>query len=222
VSLKDRGKYQGITGGVVATANSVGPILGGIFTEKASWRWCFVSRGDPWGMGTRVDIRNAYILTCKYINLPLTSLAILCIFFLLPLKKVHGSWKSKLKKLDFYGAILTLAWAVLVLLALSWSGTTYAWSSAGVIAPLAIGIVLLGVFIYVEAKVVPLPLVPMYIFRDRTVAAAMVTTFGNGAAFFVSLYYLPQYFQVVRAEDALQSALSILPLIFVQVFISFG
>lgn len=43
VSLKDRGKYQGIIGGVVAVANSLGPILGGIFTEKASWRWCFVS-----------------------------------------------------------------------------------------------------------------------------------------------------------------------------------
>jgi MFS family permease len=43
VSLKDRGKYQGITGGVVATANSLGPILGGVFTEKLNWRWCFVS-----------------------------------------------------------------------------------------------------------------------------------------------------------------------------------
>ncbi len=43
VSLRDRGKYQGILGGVVALSNSVGPILGGVFTEKVSWRWCFVS-----------------------------------------------------------------------------------------------------------------------------------------------------------------------------------
>lgn len=43
VSLKERGKYQGITGCVVALANSCGPIVGGAFTERASWRWCFVS-----------------------------------------------------------------------------------------------------------------------------------------------------------------------------------
>lgn len=43
VSLKERGKYQGITGCVVALANSCGPIVGGAFTENASWRWCFVS-----------------------------------------------------------------------------------------------------------------------------------------------------------------------------------
>ena len=42
VSLEKRGKYQGILGMVVATANSIGPLVGGIFTEKASWRWCFV------------------------------------------------------------------------------------------------------------------------------------------------------------------------------------
>lgn len=85
--------------------------------------------------------------------------------FLLPLKKIQGSWIEKLKKLDFYGSILTLAWAILVLLALSWSGTTYSWTSAAVLAPLIIGIALLVVFIIVEAKVVPLPLVPMYISR---------------------------------------------------------
>lgn len=43
VSLKERGKYQGITGVVVVLSNSLGPIIGGLLTEKASWRWCFVS-----------------------------------------------------------------------------------------------------------------------------------------------------------------------------------
>lgn len=195
--MKDRGKYQGITGGVVAVANSVGPILGGIFTEKVTWRWCF------------------------YINLPLTGLAILVVFFFLPLKPVHGSMIAKLKKLDYAGSALTLAWAVLVLIAISWGGAEYPWSSAAVLAPLIIGIVLLIVFIVVEAKLISLPLIPMYIFKDRTVAASMATTFANGSAFYATLYYLPQYFQVVRQESPIQSGVDMLPLTFVQVFFSF-
>lgn len=197
MSLKDRGKYQGITGGVVAIANSVGPILGGIFTEKVTWRWCF------------------------WINLPLTGLAIVVVFFFLPLKRVQGSMVAKLKKLDYAGSALTLAWAVLVLLAISWGGVQYAWDSAAVLAPLIIGIVLLIVFIVVEAKVMSLPLIPMYIFKDMTVAASMATTFANGAAFYATLYYLPQYFQVVREESPVQSGVDMLPLTFVQVFFSF-
>lgn len=197
MSLKERGKYQGITGGVVAAANSLGPIIGGTFTEKVTWRWCF------------------------YINLPITGLAIIVIFFLLPLKTVHGSVRSKLRKLDYYGSILTLAWAVPFLIALSWGGTMYSWSSAAVLAPLIIGILLGFVFILVEMKLVDLPLIPMYIFRNMTVAASMATTFCNGAAFYATLYYLPQYFQVVRGESPIQSAVDMLPLTFVQVFCSF-
>lgn len=197
MSLKDRGKYQGITGGVVAVANSVGPILGGIFTEKVTWRWCF------------------------WINLPLTGLAIVVVFFFLPLKRVQGSMVAKLKKLDYAGSALTLAWAVLVLIAISWGGVEYSWSSAAVLAPLIIGLVLLVVFIVVEAKLMTLPLIPMYIFKDMTVAASMATTFANGCAFYATLYYLPQYFQVVRQESPVQSGVDMLPLTFVQVFFSF-
>jgi len=47
VSLKERGKYQGIIGVVVALSNSLGPILGGIFTEKASWRFVPFSNRSP-------------------------------------------------------------------------------------------------------------------------------------------------------------------------------
>ncbi|KAK8865997.1 hypothetical protein IAR55_001148 [Kwoniella newhampshirensis] len=197
VSLKDRGKYQGISGGVVALANSFGPILGGIFTEKVTWRWCF------------------------YINLPLTSAAMIIIIFLLPLRRVRGSAWEKIKKLDFYGSLLTLAWAVLVLIALSWAGTQYPWASAAVIAPLIIGLVLLGLFIFVEARLVSLPLVPMHIFKNVSVSACYFTTLMNGMAFYATLYYLPTYFQVVRGDTAIRSGVLTLPLMLVQTVMSF-
>ncbi|WVO13016.1 hypothetical protein L204_100625 [Cryptococcus depauperatus] len=197
VSLKDRGKYQGITGCVVALANSCGPLLGGVFTEKATWRWCF------------------------YINLPLTSLSMVIIIFLLPLKHVKGRMREKLKKLDFYGSLLTLAWAVPFLIALSWAGSQYAWDSAAVLAPLLIGIALLGLFLFVEAKLVSLPLVPLHIFKNKSVSANYFTTFMNGLSFYATLYYLPNYFQVVRGLSAIRSGIHILPLMLVQTFASF-
>ena len=192
VSLKERGKYQGIIGCVVATANSLGPIVGGLFTERVTWRWCF------------------------YINLPLTGLAIVVIIFLLPLRRVKGSMAEKLKKVDWYGSVLTLAWAILVLLAISWAGGQFAWSSAAVLAPLFIGLALLGVFLFVEARLVPLPLIPMRIFNSTTVSAGMVLSMFSGIAFYSTLYYLPTYFQTVRGVSAIRSGVLLLPLVTVQ------
>ncbi|WVQ85658.1 hypothetical protein IAT38_007824 [Cryptococcus sp. DSM 104549] len=197
VSLKDRGKYQGIFGCVVALSNSCGPLLGGTFTQKTTWRWCF------------------------YINLPLTGLSIIIIAVLLPLRRVRGSMWGKLKKLDYWGSLLTLAWATLVLIALSWAGSRYAWASAGVLAPLLIGLALLGVFIFVEAKVVSLPLVPMHIFNDVSISVNYFTSFLSGVAYYATLYYLPQYFQIVRGDSAIRSGVLTFPLVLLQTVASF-
>lgn len=75
----------------------------------------------------------------QYINLPLTALSMLVVIFFLPLKHVKGNIRDKLRKVDYYGSGLTLAWAILILLAISWGGTQYSWSSAAVLAPLLIG-----------------------------------------------------------------------------------
>lgn len=155
VSLKERGKYQGILGGVVALANSVGPILGGTFTETIGWRWCFVS---PRFCHACIVVVTYCISHHQWINLPMTAVAIVVVIVALPLKSVKGDIWTKLRQVDYYGSILTLAFSVLILMALSWGGTQYAWDSAGVLAPLLIGIALLGVFIFVEWKLVALPL----------------------------------------------------------------
>jgi hypothetical protein len=147
--------------------------------------------------------------------------SIIVIIFLLPLRRVRGGMVEKLKKLDWYGGVLTIAWAVLILLAFSWAGTQYSWGSAGVLAPLLVGLALLGVWLYVEAKLMPLPLVPLYVFKDGTVAAAMVTTWFSGAAFYATLYYLPTYFQIVKGASAIHSGVLILPLVLVQTTCAF-
>lgn len=94
----------------------------------------------------------------QWINLPMTAIAVVVVVFALPLKAVKGNIMTKLKQIDYLGSILTLAFSILILMALSWGGTQYAWDSAGVLAPLLIGVALLGAFLLVEWKYAVLPL----------------------------------------------------------------
>lgn len=94
VSMRERGKFQGIAGVIIAVATSVGPILGGAFTS--------------------VNINRNWTL-CFWINVPLTLASILVCTFALPLKKVEGSMVEKLKLIDWTGSVLSLLAVVLIL-----------------------------------------------------------------------------------------------------------
>lgn len=198
VTLKERGKYQGIMGSMVLLGRSLGPTIGGIFTEKATWRWCF------------------------WINVPMSAAAMTVIVLLLPLKRVRGGMIGKLKTVDWFGSMLTLAWVILFLLGMSRAGNQFPWLSAAVLAPIFIGLALLGLFIVVEWKLVRLPLIPLRIFRSTHVAAGFMTSFFSGVMSFATLYYLPTYFQVVRGDSPIRSGLLLLPLVVIQVISSFG
>ncbi|KAH8673390.1 major facilitator superfamily domain-containing protein [Xylariales sp. PMI_506] len=189
VSLKDRGKYQGIIGIVVAAATAIGPVIGGVFTEKTSWRWCF------------------------YISIPLSAVAMVIIAFALPLKKVEGNAMEKIKKIDGWGCLVSFMASIAILLPISWAGTRYAWASAAVLAPLVIGIALIGLFLFIEFK--------LHMFKNTHISTCIFTSFLTGFMTFVNLYYLPQFYQVARGDSALESGILILPLILTQIVTSF-
>ncbi|OAA65648.1 efflux pump antibiotic resistance protein [Niveomyces insectorum RCEF 264] len=189
VTLEQRGAWEGILGAVVSVANAIGPLVGGVFTEKASWRWCF------------------------YVNIPLISVSIGVALFGLPLKHVAGDIRRKLGQIDYTGSFLLLMASVLILLPVSWGGSLYAWNSAGVLAPLVLGVACLVPFVYVEMNVAVLPVLPLHIFKDRTVFGILFGTFFTGFAFYIGLYYLPQFYQVVRSATPIKSGLLILPLV---------
>ncbi|KAI0943732.1 hypothetical protein AcW1_002823 [Taiwanofungus camphoratus] len=102
------------------------------------------------------------------VSVPIEVIAIICILWFLPLKKVEGNMKGKLLKIDYLGVILVVASIVLTLLALNWGGTTYAWDSVQVLCTLIIDAVLMVTFVLVEAKVARLPIVPVLVFRNRS------------------------------------------------------
>ncbi|KAF8551553.1 MFS general substrate transporter [Imleria badia] len=206
VSLRDRGKYQGIIGGVVAIGYAIGPPIGGVLSEKVTWRWCF------------------------WINIPVSLTAICVVLFVLPLKPVEGdmlfrvpySSRRKLLAVDYLGAGLSLSGSALVILPLIWvsRSVTFPWTSPVVLAPLCSGVLVTLLFCCWEWKGARLPIVPMYIFKHVTVTGVYITMFVNGFIFFSSLYYLPQFFEVVLGYSPIQSGVFLLPVLISQSFAS--
>ncbi|KAI0077210.1 MFS general substrate transporter [Panus rudis PR-1116 ss-1] len=197
VSLRERGKYQGIIGGVVALGFAIGPLMGGALAEKVSWKWCF------------------------WINLPISAVSVVVVIFVLPLKSVHGDFRRKLLAVDYVGVALMLAGCTLIILPLIWGGVTFPWDSAVVLAPLCCGVFVLALFCLWEWRGAKLPIVPMYIFKHTTVSGVYITMFINGVLFYSALFYLPQFFQVALAYSPIHSGIFLLPVLVTQTTASF-
>ncbi|KAH8922708.1 MFS general substrate transporter [Atractiella rhizophila] len=192
VSLRDRGKYQGFIGVTIAFANGVGPTLGGVLAEKATWRWSF------------------------FINLPLSIIASLVVIFALPLRHVKGEFKEKLLKIDYGGSILITCGSVLLLLSLNWGGVEYPWDSGIVLGILVASIGIFAIFLMWEWKAARIPIIPLRIFRNATISGVLATSLGNGHIFYTSLFFVPQLYQVLRGYSPITSGLLLLPLMSIQ------
>ncbi|KAJ6627673.1 putative MFS drug transporter [Mycena sp. CBHHK59/15] len=192
VSLRERGKYQGILGTSVAFSYGVGPVIGGLFVEHSTWRWIF------------------------WLTLPLTGLSAMAVYFFMPLKTVDGDWKQKLQRIDFVGSLLILLASTLLVLSLTWASGSYQWQNPHVFATLAVGCIVSVAFILWEWKVPVFPVIPMYIFKKRIVVGAGITQAINGYLTVVQVFYLPTFYQLAYGYSPVKSGLLVLPLTVVQ------
>ena len=147
VSLKDRGKYQGFLGSAIAIGGGIGPLIGGVFSQTATWRWYDRFENES-------DFRVFWF------SVPISVLILIQLFFFLPLTKVSGNMTSKLKKIDYAGSVISLAATIFVLVPISGGGVTYEWNSPLVIVLLTLGVLLYIVFVIYEARFAKIPIMP--------------------------------------------------------------
>ncbi|OCK80690.1 hypothetical protein K432DRAFT_452134 [Lepidopterella palustris CBS 459.81] len=185
-SMRERGAYFGIIGGVWAIASSLGPIVGGAFTENVSWRWCF------------------------YINLPIDGVAFFIIFLILDLQSPRTPLWDGLKAIDWLGALSIVGGTLMLLFGLEFGGVSAPWSSAKVICLILFGALTIAVFFLVEWKIAPYPLMPLPIFGRRSNLAALGVCFFHAYVFIAGSYYLPLYFQAVLGATPLLSGVYLL------------
>ncbi|KAH8106322.1 iron permease [Cristinia sonorae] len=186
VPLADRGLYQGILGLLWSFASGIGPPIGGSLAEKASWRWLF------------------------YLNLPVTGIAFGLVLFFLKVKTPEGSMVEKLKRVDWSGNFIVIAGTTLAITGLTFAGVRFPWGSAQVLAPLIIGMVLVGAFIVYEAKVPKEPSIPWEILTNRTTLSGYAATLIHGFVSISILYYLPVYFQACLGASPIRSGVDML------------
>ncbi|CAG8518101.1 22396_t:CDS:10 [Cetraspora pellucida] len=118
----------------------------------------------------------------------------------------YVSWR-----IDILGIIIMVSSTTCILLSLNWGGNIYAWDSPVIIILLCVGILGYIVFVLVENSVVVEPIAPPHLFKNLNVVSCFFVNLFMGMSITVYLFYIPLYFQVVKADSATQSGLDLMP-----------
>jgi predicted MFS family arabinose efflux permease len=183
VSPRQRGRYQGYIAASFAVATVIGPLLGGVLVQHASWRWVF------------------------YVNLPLGVAALAGLRAALPASEVERSDK----RLDVPGALLLAGSTAALMLTCIWGGERYAWSSATILLLIAATVVLALALVLRERRAAD-PIVPLDLMRTRPVVVSSAALFLTTAALFSITVFVPLFLQSTTGATPTEAGLLLVPM----------
>jgi EmrB/QacA subfamily drug resistance transporter len=182
VAPRERGRYQGYIAATFAVATIVGPLLGGLLVDHASWRWVF------------------------FVNLPLGIAALVGLSLRLPAGDTDGSGRP----LDLVGAVLLAAATSALMLTCIWGGNRYAWDSLTVLGLIAATIVFAAALVGRERRAAD-PIVPLGLLRTPVVAVASSALFLATASLFAITVFVPLFLQKTTGASATEAGLLLVP-----------
>lgn len=184
ISPRERGKYMGVVGGIMAFATIGGPLLGGFITDVWGWRANF------------------------FVGVPFAVLALVLLQLTLHLPKPQNAKVS----IDYLGIVLLAVGVSALLIWVSMGGSQFDWdSSTSYVLGIGAAVVVLA-FIAVEF-VVAEPIVPMTLFKNRTFTLSVIASIAIGVSMFATSVFLAQYFQLARGATPTESGLMTIPMI---------
>lgn len=183
ISPRERGRYMGLFGAVMALATIGGPLLGGVITDTLGWRWNF------------------------YVALPFAIAAIILLQTTL-----HITQAARRVRIDYLGTVVLATSVSLLLIWITGAGSTYDWWSLETVLMAGGSLVTAILFVIVELRVSE-PLIPLRLFRNRTFTLSVLASISTGIAMFGASVFLSQYMQMARGATPTQAGLMTLPMI---------
>ncbi|KAI9742798.1 MAG: hypothetical protein M1818_003527 [Claussenomyces sp. TS43310] len=185
--LQRRPMFTGFAAGIEGIASAGGPLIGGLLTDRLSWRWCF------------------------YINIPLgvATFVVVAVFSQNPRVNPDAAlpFREKLRRLDLLSTLVFVPAIASLLLALQWGGSKYGWANARIIVLFALVAATIVAFFWLQHKKQDAAMLPSRIFKQRSLLSGMWFSLCCNSAFSVFDYY------VIKGVSATRSGILCLPVV---------